>query len=276
MNIMHELRDMAIKLASLVPIPPIKGIVFPTYYENGQPAESEFMVMALEGGAAGISFVMIPVDYAETYRALEPEQFIGTKSEEHAAMFGCNDPVKNMIALAAINSICQHVMRTGRGSLDLATDSIGLMSIQKGDRVGMVGYFRPLLKYIERVDAELIVIEKNKALLNKVQNFHITGDITELKSCNKVLCTSTTVLNNTLEEVLSQCSEADHVAVLGPTAGFYPDPLFERGVDVVGSRYVHDGEILLSRIKNGERWGDATQKLCFQKSKYKSIFLQSN
>ena len=56
--------------------------------------------------------------------------------------------------------------------------------------------------------------------------------------------------------------------MLGPTAGFYPDPLFARGVDVVGSRFVIDAPLLLRRIEQGQRWGEATQKLCFQKSNY--------
>ncbi|MFC1669780.1 Rossmann-like domain-containing protein [Spirochaetota bacterium] len=271
MNVMHELRDMAEKLASVTDIPPIKDIIFPQYYEDGQPVECEFMVMLLHGGTAGVSYVLIDREHAKPYGELKPEDFIGTTPEKHLLMFGSDDLVKNMIGLAAVNSICQHIMHLSVEKLDLATDSLGLMDIQKGDRVGMVGFFRPLIKYIDKADAELVIIEKNEALLGRFKDYKITGDASELDSCNKVLCTSTTVLNNTLDDVLSHCKKAGHVTVLGPTAGYFPDPLFARGVDVVGGRYVHDGELLFERIKKGEKWGDATKKLCFQKGKYKSI-----
>ena len=271
MNIMIELRDLAMELAARVSIPPIMGMVLPPYFSGGQPKACEFMALALEGGAAGISYVLIPDDWAERYRALRPESFIGTRAETHAEMFGCDDPAKNMIGLAAVNAICQHVMRTSAAPIDSATDSLGLMNVQEGDRIGMVGFFRPLLKYIQEVDAELVVVEKNEALIDTVPNLHITLDATELNRCNKVLCTSTVVLNNTIDDVLAQCTQAEHITVLGPTAGYYPDPLFTRGVDVVGSRYVHDGELLLRLIEQGESWGDATQKLCFQRSTYRGI-----
>ena len=33
---------------------------------------------------------------------------------------------------------------------------------------------------------------------------------------------------------------------VGPTAGYFPDPLFARGVDVVGGRAVKNGDIVMA------------------------------
>jgi uncharacterized protein len=270
-SIMTELRDMALGLASRVQIPKVAGIVFPPFFEGGQPRDCEFMALALESGAGGISYVLLPDSRAEVYRSLKPESFIGTRPEQYAEAFNGTDPLQNMLGLAAINAICQHVMRVSNCTPGAATDSLGLMNIEDGDRIGMVGFFPPLLKYMRSSKAELIIVEQNEQLVERYPNLHVTLDATALNGCNKVLCTSTTVLNDTLDDVLQQCTAAEHISVLGPTAGYFPDPLFARGVHVLGGRFVNDGMRLLQLISEREQWGAAAQKLCFQASKYEGI-----
>jgi len=273
MGIQNEFRDMALELASAEALPRIADIVFPPFVEGGQPADCEFMALALEGGAAGLSYVLIPDEMGDRYRAHSSRSFAGTRPEACAADFGCGDPVRNMIALAAINAICQHVMRQRSYPIDDATDSLGLMDLRDGDRVGMVGLFRPLLKYLKAVDAELLIVEKNESLARERPDLPITLDPSQLRDCNKVLCTSTLVLNDTVDAVLDHCSRAEHVTLLGPTAGYFPDPLFARNVDVVGGRYVSDARLLLKRIAERKQWGEATRKLCFQKTSYRGVLV---
>ena len=268
MSTMTEMRDMALGLAARFAIPKVAGAVFPPFFTGGQPKDCEFMAIALEGGAGGLSYVLIPDSRAADYTALMPETFVGRRPERYVEAFGGNDPLQNMLGLAAINAICQQVMRLTGVSPGSATDSLGLMQIGAGDRVGMVGFFPPLLKYFRDTDAELVIVEKNPQLIERYPKLHVTLDVKALNSCNKVLCTGTTVQNNTLEEVLLHCSAAEHISVLGPTAGYFPDPLFAHGVHVLGGRLVNDGLLLLELIAQRKPWGVATRKLCFEACHY--------
>jgi uncharacterized protein (DUF4213/DUF364 family) len=63
-------------------------------------------------------------------------------------------------------------------------------------------------------------------LIQKYPELPVTLDVTELSTCNKILCTSTTILNNSLEEILNHCAPDALVSIIGPTAGYFPDPLF--------------------------------------------------
>ncbi|MCF6248578.1 MAG: hypothetical protein L3J69_14660, partial [Desulfobacula sp.] len=99
----------------------------------------------------------------------------------------------------------------------------------------------------------------------------ITLDASQLRTCNKILCTSTTILNNSLDQILMHCSPDAFVSIVGPTAGYFPDPLFARGVDVVGGRVVKDGELFLKLLARGKHWGRATQMTCFQKETYVGV-----
>lgn len=268
MSLADEFRKMVSVLTDRYAMPSIDGIFFPPFYKGGQPKDAEFMALSLEGGATGISYVLLPDDKMDAYMALQSSVFIGKNPREFALEFGSADPIKAMVSLAAINAICQHVMREAHYKLDSATDSLGLLQIAPEDTVGMVGLFTPLIKAIKKAGADMIILEKNEQLIDKYPDLPITLDASRLDSCNKILCTSTTVLNNSLDEVLGFCSADAFVSIIGPTAGYFPDPLFARGVDVVGGRVVKEGAQFLKLLAEKKRWGDATRKTCFQKATY--------
>jgi len=252
--------------------PAIANVFFPPFYKGGQPKDAQFMAISLEGGATGISFVLLPDEKMEEYTALQPSAYAGKNPQEFALEFGNDDPIKEMISLASINAICQHVMRETNFAVDSATDSLGLLSVSEGDRIGMVGLFSGLIKTINKAGAELVVIEKNDQLVKKFPDLPITLDATKLSECNKILCTSTTILNNSLDEILAHCSPDAFVSIIGPTAGYFPDPLFTRGVDVVGGRVVENSTQFLQLLAERKRWGEATQRTCFQKETYTGIY----
>ena len=271
MSLKDEFRKMTSRLTAKFFLPPVANITLPPFHRGGQSKEAQFMAIGLKGGAVGISYVMLPDEKEHEYTALRPSDFIGTDSYRLTLEFDHDDPLKEMIGLAAINAVCQHVMRETGFAVDSATDSLGLLSIRKGDRVGMVGLFSGLVKRIEEAGAELVVLEKNEQLLDRYPDLPITLDAAGLSECNKILCTSTTVLNNSLDEVLHHCPPEAFVSIIGPTAGYFPDPLFARGVDVVGGRIVKDSDTFLQAIAEGKHWGDATLRTCFQKETYSGI-----
>ena len=271
MSLKDEFKKMVNELTTKFTIPPIANIFFPPFYKGGQPKDAQFMAISIEGGATGISFVLLPDEKMEEYTALQPPDFVSKNPRGFALEFGSDDPIKEMISLASINAICQHVMRETNFAVDSATDSLGLVSVSAGDRIGMVGLFSGLIKTIEKAGAELVVIEKNEKLIQKFPHLPITLDATKLSTCNKILCTSTTILNNSLDEILAHCSPDAFVSIIGPTAGYFPDPLFARGVDVVGGRVVKNDALFLQLLAERKRWGDATQRTCFQKETYAGI-----
>jgi uncharacterized protein (DUF4213/DUF364 family) len=271
MSLKDEFKKMVNKLTTKFTIPPIADIFLPPFYKGGQPKDAQFMAISLVGRATGISFILLPDEKMEEYNALQAPAFIAKNPREFALEFGNDNPIKEMISLAAINAICQHVMRETNYVFDSATDSLGLVSVSAGDRIGMVGLFSRLIKTINKAGAELVVIEKKEHLIQKFPNLPITLDATKLRTCNKILCTSATILNNSPDEILAHCSPDAFVSIIGPTAGYFPDPIFARGVDVVGGRVVKNGALFLQLLAERKRWGDATQKTCFQKENYAGI-----
>lgn len=268
MRIKAEFRKMITELATRFSPPPIADVFFPPFHKGGQPKDAQFMGMRLEGGATGISFLLLSDENMGEYAAQQPSNFVGKDPQGLALEFGGDNPVREMIALGALNAVCQHVMRETEFEVESAPDPLGLLSVAGEDRIGMVGLFVGLTKAIKKAGAELVVIEKREEMIDKFPDLPITTDPSQLSTCNKVLCTGTTVLNNSLDEILSHCSPDAFVSIIGPTAGYFPDPLFARGVDVVGGRVVTNGELFLERLVQRKRWGDATRTTCFRKETY--------
>ena len=60
MSLKDEFRKMVMTLTTKFALPPIANIFFPPFYKGNQPKDAQFMAISLEGGATGVSFVLLP------------------------------------------------------------------------------------------------------------------------------------------------------------------------------------------------------------------------
>ncbi len=271
MSLYKDFHRMVRVLSTDYQIPEIDRVFIPPFTEGVQSGGSEFMAVTLEGGATGISYVLVPDREKSACNSIDISKFIGKPPLAMALKFGSSSAVDNMLGLAAVNAVCQHVFKVLDYTFDFTSDSLGMLDIKAHDSVGMVGFFPPLIKRVHDKGASLTIVEKKKSFINENPEVHVTLDPGELRHCNKVLCTSTTVNNNTIDEILSHCNEDAKISVIGPTAGYFPDLLFKRGVDVVGGNLICDSDQFLLRLENQKKWGETARKFCFTKESYKQI-----
>ncbi len=60
-------------------------------------------------------------------------------------------------------------------------------------------------------------------------------------------------------------------AIVGPTAGCLPDPLFTRGVDTIGGRRVVDAKGFRDAFCKGEKWGSFASKYVIPRQGYPGV-----
>ena len=162
--------------------------------------------------------------------------------------------LRRTLGFAACNALSRTVMDRMGFAPPRATDSIGGIAPQAGDHVGMVGLFSPLLKQVTAAGAQLTVIELNPDYAGHYDGYRVTLDAAELEACNKVLSTSTILLNQTVDAMLAHCRRAERIVLIGPSAGCLPDPLFARGVTVVGGSWVTDHAGFIDALRRGDSW----------------------
>jgi len=99
----------------------------------------------------------------------------------------------------------------------------------------------------------------------------VTLDAKQLAGCNKIVSTSTLLLNDTFEQVSALWRGAEAVAIVGPSAGCPPDPLFAAGVSSVGTAWVEDAGAFLAHVAAGEKWAGSARKVTLTPQRYPGI-----
>ncbi len=258
------------EINSNITLPSLEQIFIP-FIEKGEKCNTKranFGAAQLSEGTIGLFFLNLSEEAYHSFFRLDFSEYLEMSAFDVSKSYNSKDLIKRSIGLGIINAISQYIFKKSKYDFNYTLDALGLLNIQSKDRIGMVGYFHPLLKRIKNIGAELIIIEKKKKFLMKNSNFVVTLDKSKLEDCNKVLCTSTTLLNETLEEILYHCKNAEKISLIGPTAGFLPDPVFNLGVDVIGGLNVSDSSLFVDLFKNRINWNPACKKYCIIREKY--------
>ncbi len=240
-------------------IPPVRAI---------KPEQGEFGFILLNDGSAGFFYVLLGDTLERLNDDIRANAFAGMNPATLVNGLASGDNLDRAFAMAAVNAISQHIFRRADYSLDTAGNSMAAMNFNEQDHIGMVGFFPSLVERLREQNIRLTVLELREHLLEKEDKFQVTLDPQHLQHCNKVLCTASTLLNDSLPDVLKHCTAAEKIAVIGPTASCLPDPLFKRGVDIIGASTVVDVNTLMERGSVNQSWGDSVQKYIIEKQAY--------
>ena len=120
-------------------------------------------------------------------------------------------PIERSMALALVNAL------NYQNALQLPEDEnneimFEQFKITKGTKVAMVGYFGPLIKRFEQREAVLDILDQSRGL-GRMEDFY-----KKLKNWAEVLfLTSTSILNNSTEEILANVHAKAKTIMLGPS-----------------------------------------------------------
>lgn len=248
--------------------PRVRALHLPPRHVPGGDNKGEFCALELEDGSLGMTFVLLGNTLDELHATHGQLGLVGADALDLARHYLRNDAITRTLGFAAANALTRCFFdRTGYLP-DTSTDSIGQLDPRPDDRIGMVGLFTPIIGRIVKSGAELIVVELKPRLVGDHGQYRVTLDPSELEACGKVISTSTLLLNDTLDAVLSHCRNANWVAMIGPSAGCLPDALFSRGLTLVGGSWVHDREGFIDMLRRGEPTSAYTRKFAISAADY--------
>ena len=239
------------------------------------PKDAKFCAIELQDGAFGLSYVLL----GDTLDALtgarsghSGERLAGADPLQLARRLDGGTPVERALALAAINAMTDSVWRQVGYQPPPAGNSLGDVRLTSHDHLGMIGFFPPLVHQVQAVGGRLSVLELDEAMVRRQQQrfpqVHVTLERSALAVCNKVVGTSTMLLNDTLDAMLAAAPQADTFAVIGPSAGLWPDALFARGVTLLGGTRVSDGAAFADAMARGVSWSAASRKFAIDRTNW--------
>lgn len=255
--------------AARAPLPRVKALHLPPPPEP-ERLRGEFCALELEGGegvgALGLSYVLLGDTLPVLSRGGVP--LAGADTLALARGFASGDTLRRTLGFAAINALTRWLFDRAGFELPKSADSFGGLDPQPGDVIGMVGFFAPLIgRFVER-GAKLVVCELREELVRDDGTVRVTTDPRELAGCRKVMATGTLMLNDSLDATLAHCRGAERLAIVGPSVGTPPDPLFARGVTLLGGTWVHDGAGFTDALRRGEPTGAFAWKSALARADY--------
>ncbi|WP_303859623.1 DUF364 domain-containing protein [Alkalibaculum bacchi] len=156
--------------------------------------------------------------------------------------------------LNALSSSCWDKMKDKGYEIQMGIDTFDDIELQDKEKTVVVGALTPMLKKLIAANADFNVLEMDSSTLKSHEMPYFmqanrAGEV--VPQADLLVITGTTLINDTLEGLLSMAKPGAEIVVTGPTVSMLPDAFFFRGVTSLGGIVVTDADALLDIISEG-------------------------
>jgi len=212
--------------------------------------------VCLEDGHCGVAFTFKEGLFHGCSVFTGQRPLKGKSSHEIVEYFGSSSLLESALGLSTVNALVNDT-----SALQAGGDVLKMLKLTPEDRVGMVGYFGPLVKPIRGQVKELVIFEidedREAGVLPAERAYE------ELPRCDIAVITSTSLINGTAEELIEAAKGCREVVLLGASTPFIPDVFEPLGVTLLSGVMVVDVASVMQTISEGggmAYFGPAVQK----------------
>ncbi|MBP7002775.1 DUF364 domain-containing protein [Amaricoccus sp.] len=165
--------------------------------------------------------------------------------------------IRRAVGIATLNALAEIAAeRRGREDFDLVErlDAFDAAGIASHETVVVVGAFVPFLRELRKLGARHFVLEKDPATLkpHELPHFRPAEEAPAVvPEADVLIVTGTTLVNDTLGELLALARPEARIVVVGPTVTMIPDAFFEARCNVLGGVRVTDPDTFLDILAEG-------------------------
>lgn len=200
----------------------------------------EYTCVLLEDGGCGLAYTFKDeVDYNAVLGTVV--DLFGAEVSNIIPWALDKNKFKAAIGLAAINAVLNTSAVRGE-----TVNIIDTLNLSGDDVFGMVGDFPPVMKRIAPMTANVYIFELN---VREGSGFYTSDEMPlYLPKCSHVLITASTLINHTLDEVLSYCNNAKEVYMVGPSAPLCPEAFEGYKVTAIAGSIVKRPDLIMPII----------------------------
>lgn len=151
--------------------------------------------------------------------------------------------LKAAVGLSVINAILNTSQEWETGNV------IKAIEMKRDETFGLVGDFEPILNFVKKQTENIYVFEQ---ISEKNNGIYPAKDIPlYLPKCDVVVITGTSIINNTIDDILPFCLEAREVFIVGPSTPLHPESFKGHNVTLLAGTVVTDADKMLRIISQG-------------------------
>jgi len=155
------------------------------------------------------------------------------------------------LKVAALNALSSKIINTNNYNITENTDPIELLDLSNFHNITVVGAFQSYIRKLKIANKNFKVLELDKEAL-KIEDYkyYAPADtyVDVFASSDLIIITGSTLVNNTLENILDNIPNTATVIVTGPSGSIVPDVLFEKGVDIIGATKIIDSNLMMKLV----------------------------
>jgi uncharacterized protein (DUF4213/DUF364 family) len=203
-----------------------------------------YTAVSLSDGGIGIAATGVALDGSHSGN-MDVVDYEGRQAVDLLECILTPDPIQRTMALALINALSQtNAMQLPEDTKNrILFDRFGILD---GVRVAMVGYFPPLVRFLEKKQIPLSVIDNARGIGDKRTFYKQLADWAEV-----LILTATSIVNSTMEDILSHAGPQLKTVVLGPSTPMLPEAFAHLPIHMLAGSAVMDREAALKAIRHG-------------------------
>ncbi len=220
----------------------------------------QFTAVMLSDGSCGLAAAEIPEKTQCSHGKIRihgefaPGNFKGNTVYKLFSYEDNDCRISFSVKLAVINAISEKEISNGKYHIVKHKDTLEVLDIGSLSKVTVVGAFHSYIKKLAETGCILKVLELNEdALSDEHKHFFVPVHQAEsiLSESDIVIITGSTLVNETLDDLLGMIKNNAQIAVIGPSSSLFPDVLFDRGVTIIGATVISDKETMFRIISEG-------------------------
>jgi uncharacterized protein (DUF4213/DUF364 family) len=203
-----------------------------------------YTAVALSNGQVGIAYTFLDgiSGGCSIYDGRRP--LAGRPAEDLLSWFDSDHPLDSALALACANALFN---TPGQSYSEGA--SITQLDFRPDDRVGMIGYFAPIVGKIRDKVADIAIFERQARPAEGILGFDQTQQV--LPNCQLALISSTSIINNTIDDILARVGHCREVVMLGTSTPMLAAAFAETPVTLLSGIAIDDAAGVLQVVKEG-------------------------
>lgn len=205
----------------------------------------KYTAVQTDDGGMGVAFTYVGNAHCRSPNG-EYRDYEGTSAIELLPAITDPAPLKRSIGLALVNAL-NHSRAAQLPEESGEPAWMDAFGVGAGTRVAMVGFFKPLMKKFKERGAAVDILDDLKGVGNRAEFRE------KLKSQTQVLLlTSTSILNDSTEEMLARLNPEAKTVMIGPSTPLAPEAFRHLPVQMLAGTLPEDQIGVLKAVRHGE------------------------